>query len=116
VLAPDVEQKLALLGRQVARTAAIGARRRAKRVEAAAPVRVEPALDGGEAELLADPAAGWAVFAGGDRAQCGGELAARQLALDHGADDRRAEQRDGLAMIARHEGLSGHENSFAADG
>jgi hypothetical protein len=116
VLAPDVEQELALLGRQLARAAAIRARRWAERVETTAAVRVEPALDGGEAELLGDPAAGRAIFAGGDRAERGGELAARQLALDHGADDRRAEQGDSLAVIARHQGLSGHEDSVAADG
>jgi len=87
VLAADIEEEIPLIGRQLAGAAAVRSRRRSERLEAAAAIRVEPALDRREAELLADLAAGWPVLAGGDGAERERELSARQLALDDRAHD-----------------------------
>ena len=107
VLAPDVEQQLALLGRQLAGAAAVGARVGPERVEPTAPVRVVPALEGRGAVALGRAVAGRPVLALGQLADLGGELAVVELAAGERADDLGAEQGDRFGVVAGNERI-GH--------
>lgn len=107
MLATNVEQQGALLGRETACAPAIRAWRWLERssamrcLESAAAIRVEPALDRREAVLLACAPAGRPIATRGDRAKRFGELPARQLAVCDGADDLGTKQGDDLGVIAR---------------
>jgi len=59
VLASDIEQQLALLGQELATTAAIRARARSERGEAALPVGVQPTLERRFAVHLGGAPARW---------------------------------------------------------
>jgi hypothetical protein len=67
VLTPDLEQELALLGREVACAAPVGAWRRAQPGEPVGTVGVQPALERRHAEVAQRLAAGRQVALGGQR-------------------------------------------------
>jgi hypothetical protein len=115
VLAPDVEQERALLGRQLAGTTAIGARVGPERLESTASVGVDPALERRHAVLPGGAPTGRPVRALGELAKLGGELATVQLTAGERADDLGAKQGNRLGVVAGNERI-GHGSSIGHGG
>jgi hypothetical protein len=114
VLAPDVEQELALLGRQLTTTAAVGACPGPERGEAPATVGVQPALQRRLAVDFGRASPGGSEPKLGELADLGGELTAGQLAPSERADHLSTKQGDRLGMVMRAEQVIGHGISFGA--
>ncbi len=117
VLAPDIEQELALLRPQLAGATSVGARCRAQPGEAVGSIRVEPSLQGRGAETSRARVARRPVALGGQRTHRGCQIAAVELAAGQGADDLGTEQGDRLGVVAWAQGLVvGHAEFSGAAG
>src|SRR5262249_49340884 len=103
VLAPDVDQKLAEMGRQLPREAAIGSWRGPKSCEAGGAVGIEPTLKRGDRIGACAVGARRPGALGAQGTELSGEYAVSELAVHDGADDRSAKDRDGLGVIGRSE-------------
>lgn len=105
VLAADVEQQIALRGRERAAATAIGTRARHERVEATTAQRVVPALQGRDGVGARGVCAGRTQALRGDLAQCRRQLAARDLAAGEAADHLGAKQGDLLGAVLGRESV-----------
>src|SRR5882672_1570473 len=112
MLAPDVEQERSLLGGQLARASAVGARVGLEALETLPLVRVVPTLDRRRAIALRSAPAWRAIAHLGQLGNLGSELAARQLATNQRADELSAKQGNLLRVVTRSEQVFGHGISF----